>query len=252
MFKIGDIVTRKKYNNDIVFSIYKISGKTVYLKGVDVRLIADTTLDDLSLSTITKKKDDVKKIRNIKTDEFFFIPGKILHIDSDNDYLTKCKEYYLSQNLHSDCYLIKEKDVSSQIKDLMLKHKPNIIVITGHDAYYKKRKNNEEYKNSKYYITSVIESRKLESSHDKLIIIAGACQSDFVGLIKSGATYASSPKKVNIHALDPAIIASFLALSPKKEYVDTKEVVDKTHYKEDGIGGIEVKGTMDVGYPRGE
>ena len=49
MFKIGDAVTRKSYNNDIVFKIIDIKDKMYILKGINVRLVADSTLDDLVL-----------------------------------------------------------------------------------------------------------------------------------------------------------------------------------------------------------
>ena len=54
-------------------------------------------------------------------------------------------------------------------------------------------------------------ARKYEKSQDELIVIAGACQSNYEELINSGANFASSPKRVNIHALDPAIIAISIA-----------------------------------------
>lgn len=47
MYKVGDLVTRKSYNNDVVFKIVSITENIYYLKGVNVRLIADSTLDDL-------------------------------------------------------------------------------------------------------------------------------------------------------------------------------------------------------------
>ena len=55
-YKIGDIVTRNSYNNDIVFKILNISNSIVFLKGVDLRLYADSKSEDLVLSTISKKK----------------------------------------------------------------------------------------------------------------------------------------------------------------------------------------------------
>lgn len=134
---------------------------------------------------------------------------------------------------------------------MLKKHNPNILVITGHDAYYKKRKNNENYKNSKYFIETVKEARKIKNENE-LLIVAGACQSDFISLIKSGATYASSPSHVNIHALDPAIIASGLALTDKNEQINLEEIINKTKYKSDGIGGIKSKGMMVTAYPRKE
>ena len=87
-------------------------------------------------------------------------------------------------------------------------------------------------------------------SHEKLVIIAGACQSDYEDIIKSGANFASSPKRVNIHALDPAIIAVNIALTDKNKRLDIKELLNKTKYGKNGIGGLVGNGMMYVGYPR--
>lgn len=250
MLKVGDIVTRKKYGNDILFKIDKIEGKTVYLKGIDIRLYADTSLDDLNLHALIKKKEKVKNIRNLETDKYFYIPGTVLHIDSDEDYLKKCEEYYKEQKIKVFGYVYKENEMKNHIEKLITKHKPNIIVITGHDAHYNKSKNNENFKNSKYYINAVNEARKIVKDHDKLIIIAGACQSDYENLIKSGSTYASSPKLINIHALDPAIIATYISKTSNNEIINIEEILEKTHYGSDGIGGLITKGTMLVGFPR--
>ena len=84
----------------------------------------------------------------------------------------------------------------------------------------------------------------------KLIIIAGACASNFEELIKAGANFASSPKRINIHALDPAIIASSMSLSDINKDINLKNILEKTKYGKNGIGGIITKGTMYVGYPR--
>ena len=96
----------------------------------------------------------------------------------------------------------------------------------------------------------MLEARKYEKSQEKLIIIAGACQSNYEELIKAGANFASSPKRINIHALDPAIVASLIALSNKSESIDLLKIINSTKYKEEGIGGIITNGTMYVGYPR--
>ena len=78
--KIGDYVTRKKYNHDIVFKIINIDGNKVYLHGEMYRLIADTTLDDLDYFEKTEKDDEFDL--NLKQ-ESSIIKGKILHIDGD-------------------------------------------------------------------------------------------------------------------------------------------------------------------------
>ena len=46
-FDIGDLVTRKSHNNDTVFIITDIINDIYYLKGMNVRLIADSFIDDL-------------------------------------------------------------------------------------------------------------------------------------------------------------------------------------------------------------
>ena len=100
------------------------------------------------------------------------------------------------------------------------------------------------------FVKAIKMAREYEKSHDKLIIIAGACQSDYEELIKAGANFASSPKRVNLHALDPAIVASSIALSDKSKPIDLINIIEKTKYKEEGFGGIITNGTMYTGYPR--
>lgn len=251
-FKIGDIVSRKKYGNDILFKIDKVEGNKVYLVGLDVRLYADASIDDIVYSTIPKKKDSNNILRKLDTNDFFYIPGIILHIDSDENYLDKCMKYYKNHNVKVFGYIFKEKEVSSNILKLIEKHNPNILVITGHDAHYKNKKNLKEYKNSEFFKEAVNLVRKKIKNHNDLIIISGACQSDFNGLILSGSTFASSPKNINIHALDPAIVATYLALSEKNIMVDIEDLLSKTKYGKDGIGGLNVCGMMLKGYPRKE
>ena len=93
-------------------------------------------------------------------------------------------------------------------------------------------------------------AREYEKSQDKLVIIAGACQSNYEELIKNGANFASSPKRVNIHALDPAIIACNLALTERNKEINLIELLSKTKNGVDGMGGLICNGMMYVGYPR--
>ena len=108
----------------------------------------------------------------------------------------------------------------------------------------------KNYKNTEYFVKAVKEARKYEKSHEKLVIIAGACQSDYEELIRAGANFASSPKRVNIHALDPAIIATVLAMSERNKEIDLVSLLSKTKYGSDGMGGIISTGMMYVGFPR--
>ena len=256
-FKIGDIVTRISYNNDIPFIITDIEDNISYLKGLNIRLEADADISDLTLYT-GDDKDEIEFAQSLKPidlnrDDYFYIPGKILHIDADKDYLKRCLNYYEKMNIWAKGVVEKEEDIKLHIKDLINEYNPNIVVITGHDAYYSKLGDKSyinAYKNSMNFIEGVKEARKVEKSHDKLIIIAGACQSDYEELIKAGANFASSPKRINIHALDPAIIASKMSLSEVSKDIDLKSILESTKYGSSGMGGVKTKGTMYIGYPR--
>ena len=46
-FDIGNLVTRKSYNNDLVFIITDIVDDICYLKGTNIRLCADSPKEDL-------------------------------------------------------------------------------------------------------------------------------------------------------------------------------------------------------------
>jgi YabG peptidase U57. len=257
-YKIGDLVTRKSYDHDMVFKIIDFVDDEYILKGTSIRLCADSKEEDLSLFEEEDREDQEfteKLIDDIKLDrdEYFYLPGKIVHIDGDTDYLNKCLDYYEKSGLWAVGINLKENEIKEQIVNILDEHRPNIIVITGHDAYFKKKGKETDltaYKNSYNFKEAVMEARKYESSHEKLIIIAGACQSDYEELIRAGANFASSPKRINIHALDPAIVAKSVSLTDITLDIDLKSILTKTKYGKDGIGGIKTKGTMYIGYPR--
>ena len=255
LFNIGDLVTRKSHNHDIVFEIQKIEDRIAYLKGKDIRLYADSYIEDLVISTYDNENYDVESVTRMKEklsldrSEYFYLPGKILHLDGDDEYLDRCMTFYKKFNIMAQGIKIKESEMSYEIQNYLNKYKPNILVITGHDAMYT-RNDKVSYKNSDNFVNTIKEARVYEENQERLIIIAGACQSNYEELIKSGANFASSPKRVNIHALDPAIIASSIALSDRSSPIDLLDIIDRTKYKEEGIGGIITNGTMYKGYPR--
>lgn len=256
--KKGDYVSRKSYDNDIVFKVMNIKKDIVFLKGSDIRLYADAYIEDLVVEDIKEKKekdipDDVENLTNSDRGEFFYLPAKILHIDGDSEYLERCLKYYKQLNVYAVGKKINEKDIVEEIYGLLEQYKPDIVIITGHDAFYKKKgdiKDIRNYKNSLNFVNAVLMARKFEKSHDKLMIIAGACQSDYEELIKAGANFASSPKRINIHALDPAIIATSIALTERNKEIDLLNLLEKTKYGKDGMGGLKSNGLMFVGYPR--
>ena len=255
-FNVGDLVSRNSYNNDIIFKIVDIDGDMAILEGVNYRLTADSKLDDLKKEDTVPNEDneimDRFDDKELNRNEYFYLPGKILHIDSDKDYLKRCMKFYEKINVKAKGIKLKENEIKDNLPKLLEEYKPDILVITGHDAYYKRmgsEEDNNNYKNTINFIEAVRVARK-NTNHENLIIIAGACQSNYEELIKAGANFASSPKRINIHALDPAIIASSVALSDRNKTIDLIKILDKTKYGTDGMGGIITNGTMYVGYPR--
>ena len=257
-FKIGDYVTRNSYDNDIIFVIVEINEMEAILKGLNMRLIANSPLDDLVIYEDDREDEFLEKVNNENffcndRNDYFYLPAKILQIDGDKSYLDKCLEFYKKNKIMAFGKVLKEEDMSKYVYKYLEEIKPDVLVITGHDAF--NRKNGDEsdlnnYKNTKHFISAINVARKYEKSHEKLLIIAGACQSNYEELIKAGADFASSPKRINIHALDPAIIATSLSLLEKNREVNLIELLSKTRYGSDGMGGLKVNGLMYVGYPR--
>ncbi len=252
MFNVGDYVTRNSYNNDIVFKIIDIKGDIYYLKGVSVRLFADSPKNDLVLCEDEGEKDafrpNIDEYRELDRNEYFYLPGRILHLDGDRDYLEKCMNFYKKNKIRAYGLYLKETEMPLQVEQLLKKYTPDILVLTGHDSFSRSKR--EQYKNTSNFVDAVNAARKSEKSQEKLFIIAGACQSNYEDLIKAGANFASSPKRINIHALDPAIVAACLSFSNKNENIDIIKILDKTKYGPSGMGGIITKGSMYIGYPR--
>lgn len=260
-FDVGMLVSRVSYSNDVIFKIINIDKDLYYLQGVNVRLKADSYSNDLVLVEEDESSlhDDLEYLKQIKDeidldrDEYFYLPGKVLHFDGDKSYLERCLKFYKEANVVAYGIHIEESLLPSKINNYLDELNPDIIVITGHDSYYAKRKNIKDeqlYQNTKNFIRSVKLARKYEKDPEKLVIIAGACQSNYEELIRAGANFASSPKRINIHALDPAIIAIAVAFSNRNEHIDLIGILSKTKYGSKGIGGIMTSGMMYTGYPR--
>ena len=175
MFNIGSLVTRKSYNNDIVFKIIDIRGDIYYLKGVYVRLYADSNKDDLVLceDDVDNFKPNILEYQDLDRNEYFYLPGRVLHIDGDKDYLDSCMEFYKKNKVRAYGVYLVERDMPNQVVSLIQKYTPDILVLTGHDSFSRNKRDN--YKNTSLFVEAVIEARKYEKSHEKLFIIAGAC-----------------------------------------------------------------------------
>ena len=246
MMKKGDIVCRKKYNKDIFFEIIDIQGHNYILRGIEYRLIADSEEEDLEIVDFQRTLDQV----SIEKEKC--LKGTVLHIDGDKEYLAMCMNKYQEYGIIAYGYSFKEEDIKNHIIPLLEKHKPNLLVITGHDALKKNghKKNERDYLHSLDFVEAIKKAREYESDKDTLIIFAVACQSYYELLLASGANFASSPSRKNIHALDPVIISSQVASTNIKQYVDLKDIIEKTSFKQLGIGGIDTRGVARNLYPR--
>ena len=289
--KIGDIVVRKSYDKDIIFKIIDIQevrGKTYcILKGLSIRIIADSPRDDLEVvdygyveekekilnsrvnEAMKKAKGIQRKIgmreqincrsnknqksQAVNNDMFFGRPGKILHIDGDEEYLETCLKVYKQLSLDAVGKAIAEKEQWTKVIDLVKEVKPDIVVLTGHDSVLKSTDDYldlENYRNTKYYIEAVKALRDYNSSYDELVIFAGACQSCYECLLDAGANFASSPSRVLIHCLDPVFVCEKIAYTKIDEVVSITDVVEGTITGIKGIGGLQTRGKYREGYPK--
>lgn len=280
LVKKGDIVARLSYNCDILFRVVEVRANDVLIAGEDMRLLADAPLDDLVLipekeratyrrkiavreedsyklfrqdAKLMKQRNEYEASSGYKEEpNYFELRGRVLHIDGDHLYLKKCMELYEKFGVPVYGVHIQEKAMPEQIGSLLEMVQPDILVITGHDAYLKAKgseKDLRSYRHSKFFAESVRIARKHVWNRDELVIFAGACQSHFETLIKAGANFASSPERVNIHALDPVYIVSRISLSSFMDRVSLHELLRNTISGEKGIGGIETRGMMRRGIP---
>lgn len=281
---IGDIVARKSYNKDVFFKVEGIieteTGELIAkLRGLDVRLLADSPVEDLMKVEKSHVREYRKKFiklnneclrkimdrrtkdgglngfrANVKPEQSFFeMPGRTLHIDGNLEYLNLCITIYEQMGIKAEGYHVSEKDQPATVPELLKKVKPDILVLTGHDGIIKSSEGFSDlsnYHNSKYFVEGVKAAREFESDKDNLIIFAGACQSHFEALLSFGANFASSPLRVFIHAFDPVFIVEKIAFTPINEIISTVELVDSTITGTEGIGGIETRGKYRRGFPK--
>lgn len=260
-FQIGDVVTRKSYGNDLYFKISAIENKDgnkiFILKGILYRIEADSSEEDLTWQHPKQVSSELKE--NLASAEMSTSPavnsglyekiigssGTILHIDSSTYYLEISSKFYSRSNLKVYCNAIPENQQPDQIKPLLESTSADILIITGHDGIGRNAtdlNSIDSYRNSRYFIQSVIEARKFEADKDKLCIFAGGCQSFYDGIINAGANFASSPGKVLIHALDPAKVGERVAMTDSRYTVTPEKIAEITVSGSNGIGGIAAKG----------
>lgn len=261
--KKGDIVSRYSYNNDILFFVDKIIKlnkiETVaILKGLNIRVEADAPIQDLrkfapkEADTLIRglENNSYKHITN-NYDKTLEYTGKILHLDGDKRYSEKTMKYYKKMRLNAVVKNISESKQPQFVIPLLSKHNPDILVITGHDSMIKNGKNLLDlynYRNSKYFVNSVINARKWQNSSDKLVIFAGACQSFYEAIMEAGADFASSPGRILIDFIDPIIVAKTVATTDRRIYISAREISKMVKEGEQGVSGIGARGKKKIYY----
>lgn len=280
---VGDIVTRRSHGYDMLFQIIDINKEDdiAILIGLDYRLLADAPLSDL----VKVNEDEMRKLREVCEQKHleamkliqqerrsarernmwrqvnhtkdmggsFDWPGKVLHLDGDRSYLKKCLAVYKELKVPAFGYHFPEAEFPAQVLPLLEKHRPDILVLTGHDALQSKRGPADDinsYRHSKYFVQAVEKARTFQQSKDSLVIFAGACQSHFEAILGAGANFASSPKRINIHTLDPVYIAEKVAYTSIQQSVNVFEMVKNTITGIEGVGGLETKGCFRFGIPK--
>ena len=257
--KKGDIVARKSYGMDIAFFINDIIDQDhtpiAILKGVTVRIIADSPLDDLVILSDTTIKNvllnfdselQTSKINKIKSKipilkRNYVQYGRILHLDGDKKYSEKSQKFYKNIGLNVIVKNVAEKKQPQMITGLLNRYTPDILVVTGHDGIIKKEHNFNDiynYRNSRFFVETVIRARMWENRKNKLSIFAGACQSYYEALISAGANFASSPARILIDFKDPLVVAQKIAMTEESDFISIKDIEYDLRDGKDGVNGI--------------
>lgn len=183
---------------------------------------------------------------------FFEFPGRVVHVDGDEEYLHRCLHAYQQLRLPVAGFFVAEGEQAEKIPELLAKFTPDILVLTGHDGLIKDKKDQtslDSYRHSKDFVAAVRAARRLRPSHDDLIIFAGACQSHYEALLEAGAPFASSPSRILIHAFDPLLVVERIAYTSIQEIVRPYDIIKETVTGEGSIGGVEIRGKLRLGYP---
>lgn len=264
--------------------------RTALLKGLDVRLSADAPLEDLEVQPAeqvlfyrhqdihryssyfrrARERQEARRMAHLtwidvaagsegtergapgEGEGFFELPGRVLHVDGDAEYLDRCLHAYQQLRLPVTGFFVAEEEQAFKVPELLSRYTPDILVLTGHDGLARHRgdlSSLDSYRHSKDFVAAIRAARKLRPNHDDLVIFAGACQSHYEALLEAGATFASSPARILIHAFDPLLVVERVAYTPIHETVIPKEIIKDTITGEGSIGGVEIKGKLRLGYP---
>lgn len=260
---IGDIVARKSHGADIPFIFAGTrtndKGKKVcILKGVMNRLFADSLYEDLVAYDLKKHHGNYRKQILSEGDRIFeqpglfekdarAMPGTILHLDGSAELMGTCIEHYKKAGLEVYAKSVREKEQPILAGYYVRRYNPDVVVMTGHDGMKKSTGESDNlnlYSNSRYFAEAAKAARKAASEKKDIFIFAGACQSYYEAIIAAGANFASSPGRILIKALDPAIVAEKVAFTQNSIVLQPAEIADLTLSGRKGVWGIPSRGQM--------
>lgn len=270
--KKGDIVGRLSYGKDIAFVVEKIikthdKKEFAILKGLTIRVQADSDLEDLELMNpkqveqhvrqleekVAKRINKYTKEKDSKENKLFrektiIYTGKILHLDGDKKYAEKSNRYYKKIGLNAIVKNVSERKQPFVVSGLLQRYKPDILIVTGHDGMIRKgTKFNDlyNYRNSRYFIQTVEEARKQNLQKD-LVIFAGACQSYYEGIMIAGANFASSPARILIDFMDPLVVAEKIAITNSDKFVTIRDIESELRDGQRGVSGTGANGKKKI------
>lgn len=248
---MGGFVTYKKDDVKIVYKVVGQKGDAFKIEGVNYRKKIIAQSEDLEKAS----RNDIELEEKEKCAYYSFVYnnkrkkmkiGTVLHCDSDLIYINKCVDLYKKVGVYCYPVLTEEKNLVENLKNVEASFFPDVVVLTGHDFFKGGDiKKIDSYENSIYFLKAIKEIKK---KYPSSIIIAGACQSNFEALIASGAHFASSPKRLNVHIFDPAIIAIEICVTSFRSIVDMEKVAKHIKKFKDSFGGVEVYGKMRMYY----
>lgn len=271
---VGDLVVRPSHKGDVLFKVVGVRGGRAILKGVYLRLLADAPLNDLRLVDETEyeeiKKNTERAIRRAlarspartgaighvqgrdRSSRKAKLPGRVLHLDGDREYLEKCLQYYNKLGMRATGYHVPEDQQPSRVTALVEQTRPSVVVLTGHDGIKKGAAHDDirSYTNSRHFVEAVKNVRRHAPNRDSLVVVAGACQSYYEALMNAGANFASAPDRVNIHMYDPVKVAEAISFTDIGDVARVDAVVSKSITGATGIGGVDTRGTYRNAMPQ--
>ncbi|MBR2786015.1 MAG: sporulation peptidase YabG [Clostridia bacterium] len=262
--KKGDIVGRISYGKDIIFIVDRIinlksSTQIAILKGLTMRIKADSLLEDLEIIDKRVIKSNEQSVENRilshlskyanRLGKFYGFGrnnyGKVLHLDGDSRYSQKSVRYYRNMGISAVVKNVAENRQPFVVQNLLNRYKPDVLVITGHDGMIRRGTGFNDiynYRNSAYFVRAVKQARLWENYSNNLAIFAGACQSYYEAIIEAGANFASSPARILIDFVDPLIVAENIAIADKHKFVSIRDFENDLRDGQRGISGIGVFG----------